>query len=122
MWFYDSKKINGSFGFPFEMITSPFSFPRLPPRANPPTGITNTGKIKEQIIHDSHSMLGRLSDHHAMFQRYASGLFNMTPNGFVPGHPMHAKMHMVDSLREENERLRQENLNLKSDLSKEKKK
>jgi hypothetical protein len=57
-----------------------------------------------------------------MFQRYAAGLFNMAPIGFMPGHPLHAKMQPVDTLREENERLRQENLTLKSDIGKEKKK
>ena len=120
MWYYNAK-INESFGYPFEMTTSPFAFPRLPPRANPAIGMKNTGKIKDQIIHDSHMLSGRLSDYHTMFQRYASGLFNMTPNGFVPGHPMHMKTHMIDSLREENERLRQENLSLKSDLKEKKK-
>jgi hypothetical protein len=46
----------------------------------------------------------------------------MAPIGFMPGHPLHAKMQPVDTLREENERLRQENLTLKSDIGKEKKK
>ena len=121
MWYYDSKKMNESFGYPFEMLTSPFAFPRLPPRVNPPTGIVRAGKIKDEIVHDSDMMLGRLSGYRTMFQRYASGLFNMTPNAFMPGHPMYTKMHMVNTLREENERLRQENLNLKSDLKEKKK-
>lgn len=111
-----------NFGYPLDMMNSPFAFPRLPPRANPPQGIANAGRIKEQIVHDSDMMMGRLSGYHTMFQRYAAGLFNMTPSAFMPGHPMHAKMQSVDMLREENEKLRQENLSLKSGLDKEKKK
>ena len=122
MWYFDARRMMETFGQPFDMINSPFAFPRLPPRVNPPMGIASAGKIKDQIVHDSDMMMGRLSGYHTMFQRYASGLFNMTPNGFMPGHPMHARMQSVDTLREENERLLQENLSLKADLGKEKKK
>jgi hypothetical protein len=122
MWYFDARKMMETFGQPLDMINSPFAFPRLPPRANPPAGIANAGRIKDQIVHDSDMMMSRLSGYHTMFQRYASGLFNLTPNGFMPGHPMHSKMQSVDMLREENEKLRQENISLKSDLGKEKKK
>jgi hypothetical protein len=122
MWHYDVRKIMETFGQPIDMINSPFAFPRLPPRVNPPLGISSAGKIKDQIVQDTDLMMGRLSGYHNMFQRYTSGLFNLTPNGFMPGHPMHTKMQTVDKLREEIESLRKENLTLKSDLSKEKKK
>jgi hypothetical protein len=122
MWYANSRKIIDVLEQPFDMINSPFAFPRLPPRINPSMGITSAVKIKDQIIHDSDMMIGRLSDYHTMFQRYASSLFNMTPNGFMPGHPVHIRMQSANALREENEKLRQENLSLKSDLSKEKKK
>ena len=122
MWPFDARRIMENFGQPFDMINSPFAFPRLPPHANPPMGISNTGRIKDQIVRDSDMMMGRLTGYHTMFQRYAAGLFNMTPNAFIPGHPMHARMQSVDTLREENEKLRQENLSLKSGLDKEKKK
>ncbi|HEU5487938.1 MAG TPA: hypothetical protein VFV16_03850, partial [Candidatus Nitrosotalea sp.] len=85
-------------------------------------GIASAGMVKDRIVQDSDMMMNKLSGHHTMFQRYAAGLFNMTPNGFMPGHPMHATMKSVDTLTEENERLRKENLALKSDLGKEKKK
>jgi hypothetical protein len=122
MWYYDARRIMETFGQPLDMINSPFAFPRLPPRANPPLGIANAGRIKDQIVQDSDMMIGRLTGYHTMFQRYAAGLFNMTPNAFMPGHPMHTKMQSVDTLREENEKLRQENLSLKTGLDKEKKK
>lgn len=122
MWPFDARRIMESFGQPFDMINSPFAFPRLPPRANPPLGIANAGRIKDKIVHDSDMMMSKLSAHHTMFQRYAASLFNMTPNAYMPGHPMHTKMQSIDSLREENEKLRQENLSLKSGIDKEKKK
>ena len=122
MWYFDTKRIMETFGQQFDMVNSPFAFPRLPPRANPPLGIANAGRIKNQIVHDSDMMMGRLTGYHTMFQRYAAGLFNMTPNTFIPGHPMHTKMQSVDALKEENEKLRQENFSLKSNLGKEKKK
>jgi hypothetical protein len=122
MWYYDARRIMETFGQPLDMINSPFAFPRLPPRVNFPLGIDSAGKIKDQIVHDSDIMMNRLSGYHSMFQRYASGLFNLTPNGFMPAHPMHTKMQSMDTLREENKKLRQENLTLKSDLGKEKKK
>lgn len=122
MWHFDTRRIMENFGQPFDMINSPFAFPKLPPRANPPMGISNAGRIKEQIVHDSDMMMGRLSGYHTIFQRHAAGLFNMTPSVFMPGHPMHAKMQSFDMLREENEKLRQENLSLKAGLDKEKKK
>jgi hypothetical protein len=111
-----------SFGHPMDMLNSPFAFPRLPPRANPPQGIASAGMVKDRIVQDADMMMSKLSSHHTMFQRYAASLFNMTPNGFMPGHPMHATMKSVDTLTEENERLRKENMALKSDLGKEKKK
>src|SRR5574337_532033 len=108
-------------GHPFDMINSPFAFPRLPPRANPPLGISNTGKIKETVVHDKDLMMNRLNNHHEMFQHYAMNLFNLSPNQFMPGHPMHKKMHTIDGLKEENEKLRQENSLLKTNKNKEKK-
>ena len=122
MWPFDARRVMENFMQPFDMLNSPFAFPRIPPRANPSMGLSSAGRVKDQIVHDADTMMNRLSGHHAMFQRYASGLFNMTPSSFMPGHPMHSRMQTVDTLREENERLRQENLSLKSDLGKEKKK
>lgn len=122
MWPYDVRKLIETFGQPVDLFNSPFAFPRLPPRVNPHLGISGSGKIKDQIVQDNDLMMSRLSGYHTMFQRYASGLFNLAPNGFMPGHPMHLKMQTVEKLKEENESLRKENLTLKSDLGKEKKK
>ena len=122
MWPFDTRRVMENLGQPFDMINSPFAFPRLPPRANPPLGISNTGRVKDQIVRDSDMMMSRLMGYQTMFQKYAAGFFNMTPNTFMPGHPMHTRMQSVDTLREENDKLRQENISLKSSLDKEKKK
>lgn len=122
MWPLDARRIMELYGQPLDMINSPFAFPRLPPLANPPLGISSAGKIKDQIIHDSDMMMGRLSDYHVMFQRYAAGLFNLAPNRFMPGHPLHKKIQAVDSVEEENQRLLKENSKMKAEQTKEKKK
>ncbi|MDE1878515.1 MAG: hypothetical protein KGI07_08350 [Thaumarchaeota archaeon] len=122
MWPYDVRKMMEILGHPIDTMNSPFAFPRLPPRTNPPHGISSAGMVKDSIVKDVNMMTSKLSGHHTMFQRYAAGLFNMTPNGFMPGHPMHATMQTVDTLTEENDRLKKENMALRSDLGKEKKK
>lgn len=122
MWPYDVRRMMETFGQPMGMMNSPFAFPRLPPRANPPAGLSSAGKVKDQVIQDADMMMRKLSGHHMMFQRYATGLFNMTPNLFMPGHPMYPNMQTIDMLSEENARLKRENLALKTDLGKEKKK
>ncbi len=116
------KRMLDLYGQPLDMINSPFAFPRLPPRANPQLGISNAGRIKDAIVCDKNAMMGRLFDHHEMFQRYASGLFNLSPGRFIPGHPMNVKIQAVDVLQEQNDRLRKENSAFKTSQTKEKKK
>lgn len=116
------KRMLDLYGQPLDMINSPFAFPRLPRTANPQLGISNAGRIKDTIVSDKNALMGRLFDYHEMFQRYAVGLFNLSPGRFAPGHPMHMKVQSVDALREENDRLRQENSMFKTNQTKEKKK
>lgn len=123
MWdFFQTKRILDLYAQSFDMINSPFAFPRLPPRANAPLGISDTGRIKDQIVNDKDTMMGRLFDHHAMFQRHALGLFNLSPGRFNPGYPMHLRVNAAETLQEENERLRRENSSFKTEQIKEKKK
>ena len=123
MWNIDPKRMFEIYGLDQSMTNSPVAFPRLPPSvANRNIGISKTGKLKEEIIHDNTSMLARLFDFHVMFQQYASRLFDLAPsNQFGPGHPMYSKINVVDSLQLENEQLKKENAALKRNLEKHKK-
>jgi hypothetical protein len=123
MWDYlYARRMLDMFNQPLDMINSPFAFPRLPPMAAPSLSISNAGRIKDSIVNDRNTMMGRLFDHHEIFQRYASGLFNLSPGRFVPGHPMNIKIQTVDMLQEENDILRKENSTFKTAQTKEKKK
>jgi hypothetical protein len=119
----DPKRMFEIYGLDSSMTNSPFAFPRLPPSISSRTlGVSKTGKLKDDIIRDNASMLARLFDFHTMFQQYASGLFDLAPsNQFGPGHPMHSKTNIIDSLQSENEQLKKENATLKRDLEKRKK-
>ena len=123
MWNIDPKRMFEIYGFDQYMTNTPFTFPRLPPSvANHNMGISKTGTLKDEIIHNNASMLSKLFDFHTMFQQHASGLFDMAPsNHFGPGHPMHSKINVVDSLKSENEQLKKENSALKRNLEKNKK-
>ncbi len=116
-----AKRMLDLYGQPLDVINSPFAFPRIPPRYNPQLGISNAGRIKDAIVKDKNAMMGRLFDYHEMFQGYAAGLFDLSPNRFVPGHPMHMKTQSIN-LFQENERLRKENIAIKADLTKQKRK
>lgn len=123
MWNIDPKRMFEIYGLDPSMANSPFAFPRLPPSvASRNIGISKTGKLKDDIIRDNASMLARLFDFHTMFQQYATGLFDLaSSNQFGPGHPMHSKTNVIDSLQSENEQLKKENAALKRDLEKHKK-
>ena len=120
MLYFDLKRLLDFHGQVGDMINSPYAFPILPPRSNPPLGISSAGRIKDDIVSDANAMMGRLNANHIMFQRYAVGLFNLTPDRFVPGHPMQSRMHACNTL-EENKQLAKENTTIKSNLNKEKK-
>jgi hypothetical protein len=122
MFDYFAKKMMDIHGYSFDMLNSPFAFPRLPPRSNAPLGISGASRIKDAIVHDSNIMMGKLFDHHQIFQRYAAGLFELSPGQFTPGHPMHMKTYSIDTLHEENARLKKENYFFKTEHNKEKKK
>lgn len=123
MWdFFYAKRILDLYNQQFDMINSPFAFPRLPPRANAPLGISNAGRIKDEIVNDKDAMMGRLFDYNSMFQRHAAGLFNLSSGRFNPGHPLHMKVRSVDTLQEENNRLSKENSAFRTEQNREKKK
>jgi hypothetical protein len=122
MWNMDTKKMLEFYNQYQNMVNSPFAFPRMPPMANHPRGISMTGKLKDSIVRDNSVMMERLSDFYTMFQQYAAGLFDLAPNQFGPSHPMHKGVNSVNALQVENEQLKKENAVLKKDLEKQKQK
>ena len=122
MWNMDAKKMLEFYNQYQSMINSPLAFPRLPPMANHPKGISMTGKLKDNIVRDNAVMMERLSDFYTMFQQYAAGLFDLAPNQFGPSHPMYGGVNSINALQVENEQLKKENAVLKKDLEKQKQK
>jgi len=118
----DAKRMIEFYNQYQDMINSPFAFPRLPPRASHPLGISMTGNLKDNIIRDNSLMLERLSDFYTMLQLYAARLFDLAPNQFGPSHPMHKGANSINALQVENEQLKKENAVLKKDLEKQKQK
>lgn len=121
MWdYFYARRIYDLYNQPLDMINSPFAFPRIPSNANPPLGISNIGKVKDSIIDDKNAIMGKLFEHHEMFQRQASGLFNFSSNRFTPGHPMN-KVQKLETPKDEKETMRKENPLFKNPQLKEKK-
>src|SRR5438876_10199443 len=108
MWYFDMKRLLDFYGQQGDMINSPFAFPRLPPRASPPLGISNVNRIKDDIVNDANKLITRLSDHHSAFQHYADGLYNLTPVRFMLGHLMHMNT-LTSEVIQEIEKIAKEN-------------
>ncbi len=108
--------INPAFGIPSSM------FPRYPPGINPPTlGLVDQKRIKEKFFKDNDSLNSKLEDFTRMYQKFASGLFEAAYPTTSPGHPMFSKLQSASSLRSENDKLKKENMELKKQISKNKK-
>lgn len=102
------------------MLNSTFAFPRLPPSINHPLGLSKTSKLKDDVIKDNASMINQLNDFNSKHRQHVARLFDLSP-GFSPGHPLHF-ISTNDTIQLENEQLKKENIALKRDLEKFKKK
>ena len=108
--------INPIFGIPTTM------FPRFPPGINPPTlGLVDQKRLKEKFFKDNASMNSKLEDFTQIYQKYATGLFESAYPATPPGHPLFTNSESAETLRNENKKLKKENLELKKKLSKNKK-
>ena len=103
-------------GFPLLQGTAP-DFIRYPPNNKPNFGIHQTQKIKEQFSNQGASMLPKLQDFNQMFRQQANSLIKMNSNVLPPGHPLFSRENSLFTLKEENEKLMKENLELKKKLT-----
>ena len=95
---------------------------RYPPKSNPPTGFSGIQKIREQFNKRNASMMPNLEDFNQMFRQYADGLLNAKESVFPPGHPLYNREKSFSLLKEANDKLLKENLELKKQLEKSEKK
>ena len=108
--------IHPEFGLPTSI------FPRFPPGISPPSmGVIDQKRLKEKFFNDNASINTKLHDFNQMYQKFASGLFEMAYPALPPGHPLYSRLESTVSLQNENEKLKKENLDLKKQLSSNKK-
>ncbi len=104
--------IHPEFGIPTSM------FPRFPPGISPPSmGLVDQKKLKEKFFRDNSSINTKLQDFNQMYQKFASGLFELAYPALPPGHPLYSRLESTVSLQNENNKLRKENEDLKKQLS-----
>ena len=91
-------------------------FIRYPPMSNPPQNFDFVHKMKTKFVENSAAMLPKLQNFNHMYQNYASGLLQSSTKLFPPGHPLYTKQESLTTLKDENEKLKKENLELQNRL------
>ena len=91
---------------------------RYPPKSNHPTGFSGINEIREKFNKRNASLMPNLEDFNQMFRQYADGLLHATESIFPPGHPLYNREKSFSLLKEANDKLLKENLELKKQLEK----
>ena len=91
---------------------------RYPPTSTPPTGVTGIKEIHEKFNRRNASLMHNLEDFNQMFRQYADGLLHANESVFPPGHPLYNREKSFSLLKEANDKLLKENLELKKQLEK----
>ena len=117
MDYFSAKRHFDKYGFTTDFSTlSPDSI-RYPPGVNIPKGLVNTPRLKERLSVDTASLNPKLENFAEMYQQMASNLLNMSVDKLIPpGHPMYSKENSITLLKEENQKILKENLELKKKL------
>ena len=89
---------------------------RYPPSSKLPNGLQNHNKIKTDFVKGGAEMLPKLQDFNQMFRDKANSLIEMNTNVLPPGHPLFSRENSLHTLKEENDKLLKENLELKKQL------
>jgi hypothetical protein len=95
-----------------------FQFPRLPPGLTNPMFKVHKNPMKEQFFQNADTINQKLQGFQHMYQQYASGLLSMNSNVIPPGHPLYTRQNSIEMLQNQNDKLLQENLELKKKLQK----
>jgi len=95
---------------------------RYPPKSNPPTGFSGINEIREKFNKRNASLMPNLEDFNQMFRQYADGLLRGNESVFPPGHPLYNRNKSFSLMKEANDKLLKENLELKKQLEKSEKK
>src|SRR3989304_552566 len=89
--------IHPTFGIPTSI------FPRFPPGISPPSiGIVDQKRLKEKFFKDNASMNFKLQDFNQMYQKFASGLFEVAYPARPAGHPLFSRLESTVTLQNEN--------------------
>ena len=89
---------------------------RYPPKSNPPKGLINSNKLKKGFSNEGASMMPKLQDFNQMFRQHANSLLDMNESVFPPGHPLYNRDRSISSLKDANDKLLKENLELRKSL------
>ena len=112
-WTMDAIELNPFLGLPMSI------FPRYPPGVLPPTiALMNQKRLKEKFFQENASMTTKLQDFNQMYQKLASGLFEIAYQALPPSHPLFSRLNSSTLLKNENDKLRKDNLELKKQLEK----
>ncbi|RMW40717.1 MAG: hypothetical protein EA442_01485 [Candidatus Nitrosopelagicus sp.] len=91
---------------------------RYPPNSSPPTVFSGIIEIRERFNKRNASLMPNLEDFNQMFRQYADGLLNANESVFPPGHPLYNREKSFTLMKEANDKLLKENLELKKQLEK----
>tara|TARA_Y100001949_G_C15961410_1_gene319402 strand:- start:1034 stop:1423 length:390 start_codon:yes stop_codon:yes gene_type:complete len=117
MDYFSAKRHFDKYGFTTDFSTLAPDSIRYPPGVNIPKGLVNTPRLKERLSVDNASLNPKLENFAEMYQQMASNLLNMSVDKLIPpGHPMYSKENSVTLLKEENQKILKENLELKKKL------
>jgi hypothetical protein len=117
--FFNQKK--SAFNY-FEFNQGSETTVRYPPKSSPPTGFLGIQEIREKFNKKNASIMPNLEDFNQMFRQYAEGLLRVNESVFPPGHPLYNREKSFSLLKEANDKLLKENLELKKQLEKSEKK
>ena len=96
-----------------------FQFPKIPPGISSPMFNSSTNNLKKKFSQKNETINLKLDDYQQLFQKYASGLFDMTFPGIIsPTHPLFSRQVSVGIIKQERDSLLKENLDLKKQLEK----